>query len=252
MENKLSWRMHMLRTRMFGRKLVQTVVDSKTTSPSNQTNIEMVMSDVFLMKGSYLLIECENLAQANCYFLIYYAYKTQLMPDDDMCRSNSFANLFRSALFCRGDRSMGVTSSVDWCRPERHWRSNRRRSNLSRSISRRVSSAFLRRSTRALVRSRLVILVICVLLLVIWISIIIGCVIMRKCRSSVDRRFRHATLLLVGRVRGLVNFRTEPVSFFTSQKSKLAGGRTYANDTFQRAEADHVMNMEADHAGMTS
>ena len=57
----------------------------------------------------------------------------------------------------------------------------------------------------------------------------------------------------LGRVRGLVNYRTEPVSPLTSQKNKLqANGRRGGNDGTQTrtGDADHIIQIDGEHAGL--
>ncbi|UJR21429.1 hypothetical protein I4U23_024515 [Adineta vaga] len=198
-ENKFFWRMHIIRVRYFGRKLVQPVFDAKTILNFNRSNIELTLSDLFFMKGDYLLIECENPNQTNCYFLIYYIYKSSLLPNNQICQNNSYASLFK---LIPSKELSGTNETV-------------------------TSSVTIDGST--------IFLVVCLLLLLIWISIIIGCVIMR-------------------RIYGLVNFRTEPTSSFSTQKSKfLPGGVHAANDTYQRTgDVDHIMQMDADHGGIMS
>jgi len=93
--NNAWWRIYTIRLRQFGRKLIESVFDSKTISNINQSNIEIVLPDRFFMHDSYLLIECENKSQANCYFLIYYIYKSQLINHDNICPNNDFPNLFK-------------------------------------------------------------------------------------------------------------------------------------------------------------
>jgi hypothetical protein len=51
------------------------------------------------MNGDYLLIECENKSQINCYFLIYYIYKSKLLKNDNMCQNNDFPKLFEFVFF---------------------------------------------------------------------------------------------------------------------------------------------------------
>ena len=51
------------------------------------------------MKGDYLLIECEDVSQPNCYFLMYYIYKSKLIQNDNICQNDSFADLFKFVIF---------------------------------------------------------------------------------------------------------------------------------------------------------
>jgi hypothetical protein len=92
-KNPSWWRIHIIRIRQFGRKLVQLVLDSENLS--NQSNIEIVSSDFFLMTGDYLLLECKNISQSNCYFLIYYFYKSKSIEKENFCQNNEFPNLFK-------------------------------------------------------------------------------------------------------------------------------------------------------------
>ena len=81
--NNASWRFHIIRVRQFGLNLVQLVFDSENINNTNQSNIEIVSSDFFLMTGDYLLLECENIFETNCYFLIYYIHKSKLIKNDN-------------------------------------------------------------------------------------------------------------------------------------------------------------------------
>ncbi|CAF0919130.1 unnamed protein product [Adineta steineri] len=192
-ENKFWWRMHLIYVRYFGRKLIQPVFDSKLKSNIAQTNIEMTVPDLFLMKGDYLLIECENTSQSNCYFLIYYIYDSKLTKNDNMCEDNSFSSLFKLVT----SREILPTNQT-----------------ITNSLNLDGSTIFA---------------AVCMLLLVIWISIIVGCVIMR-------------------RIRGLVNFRTESTNPLSSQKSKNLMGAVRTTNDYQRGnEIDQVMQIDADH-----
>ncbi|CAF0723230.1 unnamed protein product [Adineta ricciae] len=194
--NRLPWRMHIIRVRLFGRKLVQPVFDSRMATNANQTSIEIALPDLFLMKGDYLLTECDYPIEFNCYFLVYYIYKTQSIPNAKTCEDNNHADLFKLI-------------------------PSREKTNENQTVANSIhidgSSIFL---------------IVCLLLLIIWISIIIGCIIMR-------------------RIRGLVNFRTEPTSSFSTQKNKLLRGAAATNDNYHRTgEVDQIMQMDADHGGL--
>ena len=89
------WHIHTIRKRQFGRKLIQSICDSRRLSNKNQSNVEIVERDLFFMQGDYLLIECENTSQSNCYFLIYYIYKSKSIKNDRICQRNNFSNLFK-------------------------------------------------------------------------------------------------------------------------------------------------------------
>ena len=53
-----------------------------------------------------------------------------------------------------------------------------------------------------------------------------------------------------GRIRGLVNFRSEPASPISSQKNKPGRQQRSGNDTFQRTgEAEHIMQIDGDAGG---
>ncbi|CAF4024936.1 unnamed protein product [Rotaria magnacalcarata] len=74
-----------------------------------------------------------------------------------------------------------------------------------------------------------------ILLLSIWVSIIIGCIILR-------------------RIRGLVNFRTETTPPFSSQKNAMpTSGRT-GNDNYQQrtGEVDQMMQIDVENAGLVN
>jgi hypothetical protein len=89
----------MVRVRQFRRILVQSVFESEPILNISQNNIDIVSPDVFLMDGDYLLINCENKSQPNCYFLIYYSYKSKLIKNDNICQNNDFPNLFKFVVF---------------------------------------------------------------------------------------------------------------------------------------------------------
>ena len=90
-----SWRIHIIRNRQFGRKLVQSVWDFDGRSTRNQTDVEIVGADLFLLSGDYLLIECDNAIRSNCYFLIYFMYKARLIDSEEPCENNQFPQLFK-------------------------------------------------------------------------------------------------------------------------------------------------------------
>lgn len=89
-----SWRIHLIRSRQFGRKLVQTVLDSNVMPTRNQTDVDIVESDLFLVSGDYLLIECDNVIRTHCYFLIYFMYKAKSTEYEEACDNNEFPKLF--------------------------------------------------------------------------------------------------------------------------------------------------------------
>jgi hypothetical protein len=93
-KNDVWWRIHIIRVRQFRRKLVESVLDSESITNINESNIEIVSSDLFLMTGDYLTIECDNKSETNCYFLIYFTYKSRLINNDNNCQKNDFPNLF--------------------------------------------------------------------------------------------------------------------------------------------------------------
>lgn len=90
-----SWRIHLIRNRQFGRKLVQSVLTSDAISSRNQTDVDLVDSDLFLMSGDYLIIECDNVIQTHCYFLVYFMYKAQSVDYEEPCDNNEFPQLFK-------------------------------------------------------------------------------------------------------------------------------------------------------------
>lgn len=97
--NNAWWRIYTIRIRHLGRKLVESVFDSKILSNINRTNIEIISSDYFFMDGNYLLIECENKSQPNCHFLIYYIYKSNSIKNDNICQNDDFPDLFKFGFF---------------------------------------------------------------------------------------------------------------------------------------------------------
>jgi hypothetical protein len=47
------------------------------------------------MNGDYLLIECDNNSQNNCYFIIYYMYKSNSFVNDHICQHNEYPKQFK-------------------------------------------------------------------------------------------------------------------------------------------------------------
>jgi len=75
---------------------------------------------------------------------------------------------------------------------------------------------------------------------------------MRKCYLCVNRKKIEIRFDL-GRIRGLVNFRTEPSSPFSSQKNRFRShGKRHSNANFnQRAnEIEQIMQMDVEHGGV--
>ncbi|CAF1262790.1 unnamed protein product [Rotaria magnacalcarata] len=197
--NYFWWRIYVVRIRRLRQKLIQIVSDSRTLSNTNQSGIEMISSEIFLREDDYLLIECENVAHASCYFLIYYSYKYENNKNYNICQDNDFSHLFKVL-------------------PQRHF------SNMDPTI---INKSPVDGST--------IFLIIVILLLSIWVSIIIGCIILR-------------------RIRGLVNFRTETTPPFSSQKNAMpTSGRT-GNDNYQQrtGEVDQMMQIDVENAGLVN
>lgn len=94
-KDESSWRIHIIRSRQFGRKLVQSVLDSSTSSTRTQSGIDIVAADLFLMAGDYLLVQCDNILQSNCYFLLYFMYKAKSIDYEESCQKNHFPQLFK-------------------------------------------------------------------------------------------------------------------------------------------------------------
>ncbi len=97
------WRIYVIRSRNFGRKLVQLVVNSTMYLKDNQTDFELVSSDAFLIPGDYLIVECTQVFESNCQFLIYYTHKN--LPykffdeDDQICQTDNHPDLFKFVFF---------------------------------------------------------------------------------------------------------------------------------------------------------
>lgn len=94
-KDESSWRVHIIRTRQFGRKLVQAVLDSSLSSTTNQLPMDIVPTDLFLMAGDYLLVQCDPILQSNCYFLLYFMYKAESIDYEASCEKNHFPQLFK-------------------------------------------------------------------------------------------------------------------------------------------------------------
>lgn len=94
------WQIYLIRNRPFGRKSVQSVMDSSINAHHNQTDFEPVPSEMFLIPGDYLIVECERRFGNNCQFLIYYSYRNIPYPStntDSRCRTNDYPSLFKFA-----------------------------------------------------------------------------------------------------------------------------------------------------------
>jgi hypothetical protein len=93
------WRVSVIRNRGFGRKLVQPALDSTIFSTQNKTDVEILSSDIFLISGDYVLVECERNHESVCKFLILYAYKNVAYPSftDHVysCETNDYPDLFK-------------------------------------------------------------------------------------------------------------------------------------------------------------
>jgi hypothetical protein len=68
-------------------------------SKDNKTDTETILSDIFLMPGDYIIIECTQVSETNCKFLIYYIYKNLQYKDfdnnDHTCQDNNYPDLFK-------------------------------------------------------------------------------------------------------------------------------------------------------------
>ncbi len=94
-KNSRWWRIYLVRSRPLNRKTVQPVLDSDNLPKQNQSSIESAPSDSFFISGDYLLLECENISQTNCYFLLYYMYKSKPTENENFCQHNDHPNLFK-------------------------------------------------------------------------------------------------------------------------------------------------------------
>ncbi|CAF4858011.1 unnamed protein product [Rotaria sp. Silwood1] len=196
------WSIYIIRYRMFGRKIVQSIVDSSILSNHSETNMKILSADIFLKPGDYLIIECESILEALCKFLIFYKYKNiqlhYFIETDHTCQNNDYPNLFESI---PSKRIVGTDQN-----------------QLSKSSA----------------NAPRIFLFIIVLLIVIWISIILGCVIMRH-------------------VCGLVNFRQDSSTQILNRTAKTPFVRGLAaNDQSQRQRAitttgDRIAQMDVDH-----
>ena len=98
-EHQPWWRVHVIRNRQFGRRIVEPVLDSANLTKRNKSEIELVGSDVFLMQGDYIMAECEPLPEANCFLLIYYTHRSRLMQNERTCEANDYPKLFRLSIW---------------------------------------------------------------------------------------------------------------------------------------------------------
>jgi hypothetical protein len=96
---KSFWRIYVIRSRSFGRKLVQFAINSTMYSEDNPMDLKPVSSDTFLIPGDYLMVECTEISDFKCQFLIYYTYKN--LPykffdeNDHTCQADNHPKLFK-------------------------------------------------------------------------------------------------------------------------------------------------------------
>ncbi|CAF4122127.1 unnamed protein product, partial [Rotaria magnacalcarata] len=151
------WRVYLVRYRILGRNILESILDSSINSNRNESNVEIVPSYTFLKSGDYLMIECNKDDVANCEFLIFYKYKrTQCQyfsETDHICENNDYPKLFKLL-------PLREISEFDKISP---WT----------TFSMSATTIFL---------------CIVMLLLFIWTSTICGCVIMRRARGLVNLR----------------------------------------------------------------
>jgi len=92
------WQIYVIRNRSFGRKLVQSVLDSSANENAKKT-VAFVSSEVFLTSGDYIIVECERNSQSNnCHFLIYYLYRidrSKSKEKDHQCSHDDYPELFK-------------------------------------------------------------------------------------------------------------------------------------------------------------
>jgi len=97
--NKSWWRIYVIRNRSFGRKLVQYVLDSSRILNQTKSHIEIIPTDIFLMPGDYMIVECEEVFDTICQFLIFYIYKNipsaHSIESDHTCKNNDYPDLFK-------------------------------------------------------------------------------------------------------------------------------------------------------------
>jgi len=101
--NNSWWHIYAIRNRNFGRKLIQSVLNSTISLKQDKTDIDVVSSEIFLIFGDYIIIECTQVSESNCRFLIYYQYKNiQYKYSDDndyTCQNNNYPDLFKFGRF---------------------------------------------------------------------------------------------------------------------------------------------------------
>lgn len=108
------WRISIIRNRYFGRKLIQTVFDSELLSNTDHSSMGIISSEIFFMDEDYLLIECEDKADKNCYFLIYYTHKSKLFKHDNICQKDEYPNLFKFVLIIQFYRNCYLDIFIDF------------------------------------------------------------------------------------------------------------------------------------------
>ena len=94
------WQIYIIRNRSFGRKLVQSVLDSSINSnATKKTDFQLVSSEAFLTSGDYITVECEKDSDSdNCHFLIYYMYRLDRylsIQRYDHCQNDDYPDLFK-------------------------------------------------------------------------------------------------------------------------------------------------------------
>ena len=123
------------------------------------------------MKGDYLLIECDKSSQNNCYFIIYYMYKSDSIVNDHICQHNEFPKQFKFVMNLISNLS--IFNSTDYY----HQNKVLIKPIHGISVDQQVNEIYFK-YIHSVVYS--VFLIILILLLLIWISTIIGCIISRK------------------------------------------------------------------------
>lgn len=96
--NNSWWRIYIIRNRSFGRRTVELALDSKIYLKDNKTGFDIMSSDLFLLEGDYIIVECESSSKSICQFLIFYLYKKISKDNNYVCQDNNYPDLFKFVL----------------------------------------------------------------------------------------------------------------------------------------------------------
>jgi hypothetical protein len=92
------WHIYIVRSRRFGRNILQPVVNSPDAITKMPREFELVANEVFLISNDFIMAECDNHSKSNCQFLIYYSYRNiphPIVKSDYHCQNDNYPDLFK-------------------------------------------------------------------------------------------------------------------------------------------------------------